>query len=228
MNMNQEETKATKAVILVRVSTREQEEGHSIEAQKHRLLEYCQRNNLQVIRIFEIIESSSRGDRKQFREMVKFAKSQRETIAVVADKVDRTQRRISEIPLLEEPIKAGKIELHFRTEGYVLHKDSQSHSKLMWGMNVLMAQSYVDNLSDNVRRSLEHKLRKGEWIGPAPLGYLNTRDAQGNSVIIVDPVRGPIIRKLFEEYSGGTYTLADMVRMSKEWGLRSKKKCTFK
>ncbi len=131
--------KATKAIILARVSTKEQEEGHSIDAQKHRLMEYCQRSNLEVIKTFSIIESSSRGDRKLFMEMIKFAKTQRETIAVVADKVDRTQRRISEIPLLEEPVKAGKIELHFRTEGYVIHKDSQSHSRLMWGINVLMA-----------------------------------------------------------------------------------------
>ncbi|WP_342267931.1 recombinase family protein [Candidatus Tisiphia endosymbiont of Empis tessellata] len=216
---------AQKAIILVRVSTREQEEGYSIEAQKYRLVEYCQRKNLEVIETFEIIESSSRGDRKQFKEMIKFAKSHRETIAIVADKVDRVQRRISEISLLEEPIKAGKIELHFRTEGYIIDKDSQSHAKLMWGMNVLMAQSYVDSLSDNVKRSLDHKLRKGEWIGPAPLGYLNSRDERGNSIVILDPLRGPIIKKLFEEYATGMYTLRSMVNMAKELGLISKKNC---
>ncbi|WP_341762381.1 recombinase family protein [Candidatus Tisiphia endosymbiont of Melanophora roralis] len=216
---------AQKGIILVRVSTKEQEEGHSIEAQKHRLLEYCQRKNLEIIQIFEIIESSSRGDRKQFKEMIKFAKSHRDTIAIVADKVDRVQRRISEISLLEEPIKAGKIELHFRTEGYVINKDSQSHARLMWGMNVLMAQSYVDSLSDNVKRSLDHKLRKGQWIGPAPLGYLNSRDASGNSIIILDQSRAFIIKKLFEEYASGVYTLRSMVNMAKELGLRSKKNC---
>ncbi|WP_341750216.1 recombinase family protein [Candidatus Tisiphia endosymbiont of Sialis lutaria] len=214
---------AQKAVILVRVSTKEQEEGHSIAAQKYRLTEYCQRKNLEIIQIFEIIESSSRGDRKQFKEMIKFAKSHRDTIAVVADKVDRVQRRISEISLLEEPIKAGKIELHFRTEGYVINKDSQSHAKLMWGMNVLMAQSYVDSLSDNVKRSLDHKLRKGEWIGPAPIGYLNSRDAHGNSTVILDSSRAFIIKKLFEEYATGAYTLGSIVNMAKELGLRSKK-----
>ncbi|WP_425361100.1 recombinase family protein [Candidatus Tisiphia endosymbiont of Stenodema calcarata] len=217
--------KATKSIILVRVSTREQEEGYSIEAQKYRLVEYCQRKNLEVIETFEIIESSSRGDRKQFKEMIKFAKSHRETIAIVADKVDRVQRRISEISLLEEPIKAGKIELHFRTEGYIIDKDSQSHAKLMWGMNVLIAQSYVDSLSDNVKRSLDHKLRKGEWIGPAPLGYLNSRDERGNSIVILDPVRGSIIKKLFEEYATGMYTLNYLTEKAKELGLRSKNNC---
>ena len=221
--MTDKTEKATKAVILVRVSTREQEEGYSIDAQKYRLVEYCQRKNLEVIETFEIIESSSRGDRKQFKEMIKFAKGHRETIAIVADKVDRVQRRISEISLLEEPIKAGKIELHFRTEGYVIDKDSQSHAKLMWGMNVLMVQSYVDSLSDNVKRSLDHKLRKGEWIGPAPLGYLNNRDEKGNSIVVLDPVRGHIVKKLFEEYASGVYTLGYLTEKAKELGLRSKK-----
>ncbi|WP_342278416.1 recombinase family protein [Candidatus Tisiphia endosymbiont of Myopa tessellatipennis] len=126
---------------------------------------------------------------------------------------------------MEEPIKAGKIELHFRIEGYVINKDSQSHARLMWGMNVLMAQSYVDSLSDNVKRSLDHKLRKGQWIGPAPLGYLNSRDASGNSIIILDQSRAFIITKLFEEYASGIYTLRSMVNMAKELGLRSKKNC---
>ena len=62
-------------------------------------------------------------------------------------------------------------------------------------MNVLMAQSYVDSLSDNVKRSLDHKLRKGEWIGPAPLGYLNDKDEKNNSIVVVDHLRAPMIKK---------------------------------
>lgn len=88
-----------------------------------------------------------------------------------------------------------------------------------------VAQSYVDSLSDNVKRSLDHKLRKGQWIGPAPLGYLNSRDASGNSIIILDQSRAFIIKKLFEEYASGVYTLRSMVNMAKELGLRSEKNC---
>ncbi|MDD9912308.1 MAG: recombinase family protein, partial [Alphaproteobacteria bacterium] len=216
-------TEARQAVVLVRVSTREQEEGYSIDAQKYRLEEYCQRNELEVIKVFEIIESSTKGDREKFKKMLQFAKRQKGTTAVVADKVDRVQRRLSEIPLLEEAVKSGKIELHFRTEGYVIHKDSQSHAKLMWGMNVLMAQSYTDSLSDNVKRSLDHKVRKGEYIRSSPLGYLNAEGEGGNKTIIVDPVRGPIIKRIFEEYATGQYTMSDMARKAQQWGLRSKK-----
>ncbi len=38
--------KNMKAVILARVSTQEQTQGHSIEAQIDRLREYCKRKNL--------------------------------------------------------------------------------------------------------------------------------------------------------------------------------------
>jgi site-specific DNA recombinase len=48
--MNRHEGVATKAIILARVSSREQEDGYSIDAQKHRLEEYCKYKNLEVIR----------------------------------------------------------------------------------------------------------------------------------------------------------------------------------
>jgi DNA invertase Pin-like site-specific DNA recombinase len=85
-----------KAIILARVSTKEQEEGHSIGAQKQRLEDYCARKGLQVVRVFEIIESSTRGKRKEFAAMLEFAKAQKETVAIVADAVDRFQRSFTE------------------------------------------------------------------------------------------------------------------------------------
>ena len=84
---------AKKAVILARVSSKEQEDGHSIDAQKHRLQEYCVRKGLEVLQVFEIIESSTRGDRKRFMEMIAYARRYKESVAIIADKVDRLQRR---------------------------------------------------------------------------------------------------------------------------------------
>ena len=57
---------AMKAIILARVSTKEQEEGYSIAAQRQRLVEYCARKSLHVIKTFELVESSTRGERKEF------------------------------------------------------------------------------------------------------------------------------------------------------------------
>lgn len=59
-----------KAVILTRVSTKMQEERLSLRAQSKRLEEYAERRELDVIKRFEIIESSTRGERKRFMEMI--------------------------------------------------------------------------------------------------------------------------------------------------------------
>jgi DNA invertase Pin-like site-specific DNA recombinase len=212
---------ARKAVILARVSSKEQEDGFSIEAQRYRLEHYCTQKRLEVIRCYEIVESSTSGDRKQFLEMLKFVKAQKQTIAIVADKVDRVQRSFKEYPMLDALIQQGKIELHFNTENYVIHRDSLSQERLMWSMGVIMAQSYVDNLRDNVKRSIEQKVRQGEWIAMAPIGYLNTRENERGN-IVVDPARAPLIAKLFNTYATGAYSVSQLRELTIEWGLKNK------
>lgn len=217
-------TQATKAIILARVSTREQEEGYSIDAQINRLQEYCKRKNLEVMQTFTIIESSTNGDRKQFMEMIAFAKKQRATIAIVADKVDRVQRSFKETPLLDELVNKGKIELHFHVENCIIHQNSTSMERLMWNMSVMMAQSYVDSLRDNVNRAKVQKLKNGECIGLAPIGYLNVRDERGRADVKVDESRASLVTRLFETYATGSHTIAEMVDFAKRWGLTNSKR----
>lgn len=213
---------ARKAVILARVSTKEQEEGHSIDAQKHRLLGYCERRGLEVIQVFDITESSTNGDRDKFMAMVAFARQQKEVIAIVADKIDRVQRSFREYPLLDDLIKEGKVELHFNTENYVIHKASVSQERMLWQFGIIMAQSYVDSLRDNVKRSQDHMIRNGAFPAMAPIGYLNVRDVAERSDIVVDPARAPIMRRMFTEYSQGLSTLDEITEKLKQWGLRNK------
>jgi site-specific DNA recombinase len=152
-----------KAIVLARVSTKEQEEGHSIGAQRQRLADYCARKGLDVIRTFELVESSTRGERKKFSAMLEFVKAQDETIAIVADAVDRFQRSFKESVLIDELIRNEEVELHFYREGMVIGKSATSTDILRWDFSVMGAKSYVLNLSENVRRSLEYKRRNGEW-----------------------------------------------------------------
>ena len=212
-----------KAIILARVSTKEQEEGHSIGAQRQRLADYCARKGLDVIRTFELIESSTRGERRAFLAMLDFAKSQGETVAIVADAVDRFQRSFRESVMIDDLIRKEQVELHFYREGMVIGKDAASIDIMRWDFSVMGAKSYVLNLSENVRRSLEYKRRNGEWSGKAPLGYLNTRDADNRSTLVHDPERAFLIRMLFEEYAKGCHSISgDLLRMARDWGLTNK------
>jgi site-specific DNA recombinase len=213
-----------KAVILARVSTREQEEGHSIDAQIMRLRKYCERKELDIIKEFVFVESSTRGDRPEFYKMIDFIKQQKEKIALVCDKVDRLQRSFKEVPILENLRRSGKLVLHFNVEGQILDENANSSQIMAYQMFVMMAENYTNCISDNVRRSFEKKLQEGTILGTAPIGYLNTKDVNNKTDVILDSQRAFLVKKMFEEYATGLYSLNEIRKKTIEWGLKNKTK----
>ena len=213
-----------KAVILARISSKEQREGHSLDAQLRNLRLYADRKGLEIVKEFTLIESSTKHRRPEFDQMIHFIKSQKEKMALIVDTVDRLQRSFKETPVFNELMEQDVLELHFVKEGNVITKEANSSQKLMWNMGVVMAQSYTDQLSDNVRRSFKYKVKNGEWCGAAPMGYLNAIDGKtGKATVIPDPQNAEIIKRIFVEYATGSYSLAELARKAKDWGLRSKK-----
>lgn len=76
-------------------------------------------------------------------------------------------------------------------------------------LNIAFGQSkyYVDSLAENTRRGLRQKVKRGEYPGVAPIGYIN--DVQTKS-IVVDKKKAPIIRRAFELYAQGDKWLEDI------------------
>ena len=215
----------TEAILLNRVSSKEQAEGYSLEAQEERLRNYCATKELEVAQVCSFAESSTRGNRPKFRDMMKQIKARRKPIAIVCDKVDRLQRGFKETPMIEELRVSGKAELHFLSDNLILHKDSSSQDLMRYNFMVMMAQNYTDCISENVKRSHEQMVREGKAMGLAPLGYLNVRDPETKVAnIILDEVRCHMVRKIFEYYSTGLYSLSELVKLTKEWGLDNKGK----
>ena len=213
-----------KAVIFVRVSSREQKEGYSIDAQLTRLRTYCERKNLEVIKEFIIVESSTRGEREKFYEMINFIKKQKEPISLVCDKVDRLQRSFKEMPIIDDLRRKGKLILHFHVEGQILDANSNSSQIMAYQMYIMMAESYTNSISDNVRRSFERMRQEGKITGTAPIGYLNKNDARGKTDIILDPDRAFLVKRIFEEYATGLYSMQEIRKKTIEWGLKNKTK----
>jgi len=60
-----------KAIILARVSTKEQEDGQSIPAQVRRLKEYVHKKQLPVLHVFQITESSTQESRKELKKLLR-------------------------------------------------------------------------------------------------------------------------------------------------------------
>ncbi len=212
------------AVVFARVSSERQEKGASIEAQKESIYDYCNKHSLSIIKEYEITESTTRGDRKKYNDMLDFIRTRKRKTAIVVNCVDRLQRSDEDNPALNKLRKEGKIVLHFMKENIILDEDSPVHDIFAWKMNVLMAGNYTDSLSYNVKRSQIMNWSLGKWQDFAPIGYLNAKDENYHSTLIIDEVRAPIIQKLFEEYATGMHSIGSIWELAKKMGLYSKMK----
>ena len=207
------------AVIFARVSTAEQTDGFSLDAQLETMRKYCASKGLNIIKEYNISESSTVGKRSQFYEMIEYVKKQPSTTAIIVASIDRLQRGFKESSTLTELVEQNKITLHFLRENTIITKDSNSTELLSWDMGALFAKAYVSCLRENVKRSVIKKLEAGEAISSVPLGYKYVRDNTGKSYVVIDEERAPLVRKMFEEYATGIYSLEQAAQKSIDLGL---------
>jgi hypothetical protein len=81
-----------------------------------------------------------RGERKEFAAMLEFAKAQNETVAIVADAVDRFQRSFKESVLIDELIRKEQIELlHFYREAMVIYREAMVIGKNASSTDILLS-----------------------------------------------------------------------------------------
>jgi site-specific DNA recombinase len=158
---------ARTAVLYVRVSSKEQEQGFSIPAQRKLLTEYAGQHSLNVLREFEDIETVKRAGRTSFTEMVEFLTATNDPRPILlVEKTDRLCRNIKDWVTID----GLGIEVHLVKEGVVLSQDSRSSEKFMHGIRVLMAKNYIDNLSEEVRKGMREKAEQGHWPTAALVG----------------------------------------------------------
>src|SRR5262249_2314247 len=137
-----------RAVLYARVSSKEQEkEGFSIPAQRKLLHDYAVQNDLLVDREFVDVETAKQSGRKAFSELIGFLKTAPDCQAILVEKVDRVTRNLKDAVLLDELIQRG-VQLHFVKENTVISRESRSSDKFMFGIRVLVAKNYVDNLGE--------------------------------------------------------------------------------
>ena len=204
------------AVLYVRVSSKEQEQGFSIPAQRTLLTEYADREGLHILKQFEDVETAKRAGRTAFGEMVAFLRQAAPACRILlVEKTDRLYRNIKDWVTIDD---LG-IEVHFVKEGVILSDDSRSSEKFMHGIKVLMAKNYIDNLGEEVHKGMLEKARQGHWPSFAPIGYVNSPVTRR---IDPDPERAPIITKLFEWYASGECSLKAVTAKAAAAGLTNR------
>ncbi|OGH39054.1 MAG: hypothetical protein A2905_00445 [Candidatus Levybacteria bacterium RIFCSPLOWO2_01_FULL_36_10] len=211
-----------KSVILARVSSKEQDEtGYSLPSQEKLLNEYGQSKNLLPAKLFSISESASgQKQRATFNEMVAYVKKH-DIKNIICEKVDRLTRNFRDAVAINDWI-GGDAErrVHFVKENVILNKESKSNEKFIWNIKVSVAQYYLDNLSEEVKKGQKEKIAQG-WLPTRPLPGYKTVGEKGHKIHILDENMAPIARKMFDYFLSGEYSVDKLTKKMSNEGLRN-------
>ena len=211
-----------KSVLLCRVSSKEQEEtGYSLPAQEKLLKEYATRQNLDIAKTFSISESA--GGKKQreiFNGMMDYVNKEGIKLLII-EKVDRLTRNFKDAVMIDQWLEDDEErQVHFVKDSLIMHKNSRSQEKLNWGIRIIFAKNYIDNLSEEVKKGQKEKIAQGWLPTRPPYGY-KTIGEKGHKIHVPDPDKVPFAKKMFDLYATGNYSLRRLTQMLNEAGMRS-------
>lgn len=212
----------TKAVIYIRVSSKEQEEtGYSLDAQRKFLEAYAHKNGIRIERLFSASESASgKKDRENFSAMLAFIEKE-DIKVIICEKSDRLSRNMKEAVDVSRWLEKGEDRaIHLAKEKEIFTKNSSSHQKFIWNIRLSVAQFYTDNLSEEVKKGQMEKIAQGWLPTKPPLGYRTTGD-RGHKIHVVDTDKAPAIKRMFELYATGEYSIKHLIEETYALGLRT-------
>ena len=179
----------------------------SLDSQEKTLGELAARFNLKITETFRESHSAKAPDaRPIFAEMIDRVK-RAEARGIVCWKLDRLARNPDEAGRIIGMLQRKEI-LHIKTQEKDYYPEDNS---LLSYLEFGIANQYIRDLSNNVKRGLKTKLEMGWYPSRAPLGYLNsiTRE-KGNNEIIPDPDRFNQVKQMWAMMIKGTHSVSEI------------------
>src|SRR3989339_2048669 len=192
-----------KFFIYTRKSTDDKDrQVRSISDQLAELKELAVKEQIEVVDIFVEKQTAKIPGRPVFDEML-LRIEQNEANGILAWHPDRLARNSVDGGKIIYLLDTGKIaELKFPT----FWCDTTPQGKFMLSIAFSQSKYYVDNLSENIKRGHRNKVKDGIWPQTSPLGYVNVKGAG----IVPDENIAPLIKKTFEAYATGNFTLRQL------------------
>ena len=181
-----------KAFGYIRVSTEEQEKGYSLEYQEQTIKEYCQKRNIELLKVFQDTSSGANFQRKELQELLN---NLNEIDTVIVWKMDRLSRSVKDTIRIMEIFEEQGKELISISEPF-LSVTGDGKTKLM----IHLFSSFSQYERDLIReRTLIGKLEKAKKglvpAGRSAYGYFYKN---GDFEIIEEEAQ--VVRLIFNKY----------------------------
>jgi DNA invertase Pin-like site-specific DNA recombinase len=124
---------------------------------------------------------------------------------------DRISRNKGDDTIIRKLMRSG-VDIRFVYANY----EKTSSGALHMDIDGMFAEHHSRVTSEKVRLTTESLRERGVVTYKAPMGYLNQGSMEHKPF---DQERAPIIKKLFEFYATGDWSLADLVRFANNQGL---------
>jgi len=179
-----------------RISTDEEHQPFSLEAQAERLGSYVHsQDNWQLARRYTDQISGSTLERPGLQQALADARAKRYDMLLVY-RVDRLCRSVRALAQLLEELDQAGVSFRSATEPF---DTGTAAGRMMVQMLGVFAEFERATLIDRVIAGMERKAARGEWLGGhAPYGYRLNRDT---SLLEMDEAEAPVARLIFDLYA---------------------------
>lgn len=200
-----------RAALFARYSSKMQDEL-SLDAQLAEMEAYCTARSWTVTHRFLLPETRSADIERapEFQDMMATAKRKGFDVLLV-HKLDRFGRD-RETSIVH---KAALRRLNIQVRSVVENLGDSIMERAMEGMIEVMAEWYAQNLGQETKKGHRQLVRNGCWTGgKVPWGLAVEETQDGHKRLVVDPVKGPVMARVFERLAAGDRTgdILDEVR----------------
>ena len=190
-----------KAVLYLRVSSKEQMEGSSIETQERICTDYALRNEYEIDRIFtEKGESAKTADRTELKALLDYvSKYSKNLEAAIIYKIDRLARNT---------LDHAQLKLFFNKFGIKLVSATENLEDTPVGRlieNQLAGFAQFDNeiRAERCKIGMMAAVKAGRYVWKAPIGYKNTGGKGTSNLVLDTPKTVKLVRKTWEYIDTG-------------------------
>lgn len=210
--------KAIYADIYIRLSSKSQEDGMSKETQERECRKYCEENGIIVRNVYyENKSAMTPYNRPVFYEMVAKQQSKDRADIIVSFCINRLTRNQVDFYPIRALVDEYNTKIIFVKERMVIEKPFKAHEKFLTSIIIASAEFEVNHLNEIRKNGLIARAKTGQRPSKLPYGY----DTYKNRIVIV-PKEAELVKKAFELYATGKYSLKTLADELFELGYRYK------